>query len=84
MGWFATLIVGLIAGWLASLLMKARTGLLMDLLMGIIGGFLGGWLTGVLFGQNLMSGINLTSILVALAGAIIVIAIYRLLTRKKG
>jgi len=82
MGIFATIVVGLVAGWLASIIMKAKTSVWMDLLMGVIGGFLGGWITSLLFGANMMTGINITSILVALAGAIIVIAIYRLVTRK--
>jgi uncharacterized membrane protein YeaQ/YmgE (transglycosylase-associated protein family) len=53
----------------------------MDLVMGVIGGFVGGWLSSLLLGGNLMTGINVTSILVALVGAIIVIAIYRMFTR---
>ncbi|MFN2119880.1 MAG: GlsB/YeaQ/YmgE family stress response membrane protein [Anaerolineales bacterium] len=83
MGIFATLVVGLIAGWLASLVMKTKTSIWMDLLMGIIGGFVGGWLSSLLLGGNLMSGINITSIVVALIGAIVVIAIYRLVTRRR-
>ena len=83
MGFFATVVVGLIAGWLASVVMKAKTSILIDLLMGVIGGFLGGWLSSLIFGTNLMSGINITSILVALVGAIIVIAIYRFFTRRR-
>ena len=81
MGIFATIVVGLIAGWLASLVMKTGTGLWIDLLLGVIGGFVGGWLTGLLMGVNLMSGINLTSIVVAFVGAIVVIAVYRLIRR---
>jgi uncharacterized membrane protein YeaQ/YmgE (transglycosylase-associated protein family) len=83
MGIFATLVVGLIAGFLAHWLMKTKTGLLVDLILGVIGGFVGGWLTGLVLGRNLMSGIELTSILVALVGAVIVIAIYRLVTRGR-
>jgi uncharacterized membrane protein YeaQ/YmgE (transglycosylase-associated protein family) len=81
MGWIATIVVGLIAGLLASWLMKAKTGMLTDLILGVIGGFLGGWLSQMFMGANLMSGINLTSILVALVGAIIVIGVYRLIRR---
>ena len=84
MGFFATVVVGLIAGWLASIVVKTRLALWKDLLMGVIGGFVGGWLTSVFLGQNLMSGINLTSILVAAVGAIIVILLYRLVARPKG
>lgn len=83
MGFFATVIVGLIAGFLAHLVMKTRTGLIVDLILGVIGGFVGGWLSGVVLGENLMSGINLTSILVALVGAIIVVVVYRLIVGRR-
>ncbi len=84
MGFVASIVVGLIAGYLAHLLMKTNTGLVMDLVMGVIGGFVGGWLSSLIFGANLMSGINIESIIVALVGAIILIAIYRLLTRGRA
>jgi uncharacterized membrane protein YeaQ/YmgE (transglycosylase-associated protein family) len=83
MGIFATIIVGLIAGWLASMLMKTNTGLWKDLLFGVIGGFVGGWISSLLTGANFMSGINLTSILTAFVGAVVVIALYRLVTRSR-
>ncbi len=82
MGWFATLVVGAIAGWLASLLMKSGGSLIMDIILGIVGGFVGGFLSQLLLGVNLMSGINITSILTALIGAIVVIFIGRLFTRR--
>ena len=82
MGILATLVVGAIAGFLAHLLMKTHTGLLVDVIMGIIGGFVGGWLSSLVLHENLMSGINITSIIVALVGAIIVIFLYRLITRR--
>jgi uncharacterized membrane protein YeaQ/YmgE (transglycosylase-associated protein family) len=82
MGILATIIVGLIAGWLASLIMKAKGGLLMDLILGVVGGFVGGWISS-LFGVNLMSGVNITSIITALVGAIIVLFIYRLIFRRR-
>lgn len=81
MGFLATVIVGLIAGFLAHLLMSTNTGLIGDLIVGVIGGFLGGWLGGLIFHADLMTGINLTSIITALVGAIILIAIYRMVTR---
>ena len=83
MGFLATIVVGLIAGFLAHLLMRTSTGLIVDLILGVIGGFVGGWLSSLIFGANLMSGINLTSIVTALVGAIIVIAVYRLVTRGR-
>jgi uncharacterized membrane protein YeaQ/YmgE (transglycosylase-associated protein family) len=83
MGILATLVVGLIAGVLASLIMKARGGLIIDLILGVVGGFVGGWLSGLVVGRNLMSGINLTSILVALVGAVVVLFVYRLIFRRR-
>jgi len=83
MGIFATLVVGLIAGFLAHLVMKTKANILVDLILGILGGFLGGWLTGLLLHQNLMSGINLVSIIVAFVGAVIVVFLYRLLFERR-
>lgn len=81
MGLLATIIVGIIAGLLASWVMKAETGVLVDMLLGIAGSILGGWLTSLILGVNLVSGINLTTILVAVGGAVLVIVIYRLIKR---
>ena len=83
MNLLSTVIVGLIAGLLASWLMKAKTGVLVDIILGIVGGVVGGWISGLITGENLMSGLNFTSIIVALIGAIIVIGIYRLISRKR-
>ncbi len=82
MGFFASIVVGLIAGFLASLIMKAKGGLIMDLILGVVGGFVGGWLSQLLLGQNLMSGINITSILTGLVGAVVVLFLYRLIFHR--
>ncbi len=82
MGFLATVVVGLIAGWLTSLIMKTKGSIWIDLLLGVAGGFVGGWLTSLFLGVNLMSGINITSIVVALGGAILVVFIYRLIKKK--
>jgi uncharacterized membrane protein YeaQ/YmgE (transglycosylase-associated protein family) len=81
MSLIAVIVVGLIAGWLASIIMKTKTSLLAELVLGVIGAVVGGWITSLLLGVNLVGAINLTSILVALLGAIIVIAIYRFIKR---
>lgn len=83
MGLIATIVVGLVAGWLASMIMKAKTGLFVDLILGVVGAIVGGWLSSLLLGVNLVSGIDITSIIVALVGAIVVIAIYRVFTRGR-
>ena len=48
MGLLATIIVGLIAGWLASAIMKTNTGILIDMLLGIVGAVVGGWIASLL------------------------------------
>jgi uncharacterized membrane protein YeaQ/YmgE (transglycosylase-associated protein family) len=82
MGWLGTLIVGLIAGLLASWIMKAKTGVFVDLLLGVAGAFIGGLIAQIFTGVPLSGGINLWNILVALGGSILVILIYRLIKRK--
>ena len=80
MSLLAWLVVGLIAGWLAGLVAKGSGyGLLGDLIIGIVGALLGGFLSGRLFGIDYVTGLNLTSIVVAFVGALILIFILRLL-----
>lgn len=80
MGILAWIIVGLIAGWLAGELMRGGGfGLLGDIIIGIVGALLGGFLATALFGVNApMTGINLPSIIVAFLGAVVLLAILRL------
>ena len=82
MGLIASIIVGLIAGFVASKLMKTNTILFIDMLLGIAGSILGGWVTSLLLGVDLTSGVNLTTIIVSILGAMLVIFIYRLIKRK--
>ena len=81
MGILSWIIVGLIAGWLAGMVMKGGGyGLVGDIIIGIVGGLLGGWLaTSVLHIGAGVSGINLESILVAFFGAIVLLVGIRLL-----
>ena len=83
MGLIATIVVGLIAGLVASWLMKADTGVIVDIILGIVGSVVGGWITSLLLGVDLVSGFNLTSIIVAIIGAVVVIALYRFIRRKR-
>lgn len=74
------LIVGLIAGWLAGLVMKGGGyGIIVDILLGIVGGWLGGWLFGRL--GIWPAGGMIGSIIVAFVGAVILVGITRILKR---
>lgn len=83
MGLIAMIVVGLIAGLVASWLMKAKTGMLVDLILGIVGSVVGGWVASLITGLDLVTGVNLTSIIVSIIGAVIVIGIYRLIKRGR-
>ena len=74
------LLIGLIAGWLAGMIVKGGGyGLVGDIVVGILGALLGGFLFGSLGGA--VGGGLLGSIVVATLGAIILIAILRLIKR---
>ena len=80
MGLIAWIVVGLIAGWLAGVVMKGGGyGILVDIILGILGGIVGGWLFGVL---GIMHGSGMIgSIIVAFVGAVILVGITRLIKR---
>jgi len=75
------IVVGLIAGWLAGQVMRGGGyGLVGDIIVGVVGGLLGGWLaTSVLHIGAEVNGFNLESILVAFAGAVVLLVVLRLL-----
>ncbi len=76
MGIIAWVIFGAIAGWIASLVMGSSDSLVTDIVLGIVGAVLGGWLVGF-FGYSGVSGFNVYSFLVAVLGAVVLIAIVR-------
>jgi len=85
MGILAWIVVGLIAGWLASQVMKGRgSGLVGDLVLGVVGALLGGLVASTLLNMpNAVNGINVNSILVAFLGAVILIAILRAISGRR-
>ena len=70
------LVVGVIAGFVASEIMGTREGLLMMVVLGIVGAIVGGWVAADVLKVANVTGINLTSIIVAIVGALIVIVAY--------
>ncbi len=76
--WF--LIIGLVAGWLAGVLMKGGGfGMVGDLVVGVIGAVLGGWLFGAL-GISAGGGL-IGSLIVAVIGAVVLLFLVRLIKR---
>jgi uncharacterized membrane protein YeaQ/YmgE (transglycosylase-associated protein family) len=81
----AWIVVGAIAGWLASLVVHGTgLGLLGDIIVGIIGGFLGGLILSLLLpGSFGVTGFNLGSILVAFIGAVILLLIVKAFSGRR-
>jgi uncharacterized membrane protein YeaQ/YmgE (transglycosylase-associated protein family) len=82
MGFIAWLVMGLIAGFIASKLVnKQGEGVLMDIVLGIVGAVVGGFIANAL-GFTGITGFDLYSILVSVAGAVIVLVVYHAMTRR--
>jgi uncharacterized membrane protein YeaQ/YmgE (transglycosylase-associated protein family) len=71
----AWVVVGAIAGFIASEIMGTREGLVLMIVLGIVGAVVGGWVASDIFKIADVTGINLTSVIVAVVGAVIVIAV---------
>jgi uncharacterized membrane protein YeaQ/YmgE (transglycosylase-associated protein family) len=74
-GFLAWIVVGAIAGFLASKLMGTSEGLLMTIVLGIVGGLLGGFVAASVLKIGTVDGINIESIVIATLGAVAVIFI---------
>ena len=85
MGIIAWIVLGALAGFIANLIMGGGEGLIMMVVLGIVGAVVGGFVAGTLLGVADITGFNLSSILVAIFGAVIVIFVARLvLPRTKA
>jgi uncharacterized membrane protein YeaQ/YmgE (transglycosylase-associated protein family) len=79
----AWLIVGLIAGWIGSMIVnRSGEGLVMDIVLGIVGALVGGFIFQAL-GHSGVTGINLYSIGVAVVGAVVVLLVYHAIVRRR-
>jgi uncharacterized membrane protein YeaQ/YmgE (transglycosylase-associated protein family) len=84
MGILSWIVLGGIAGWLASIITKRndRMGCISNIIAGIVGAAVGGWIAGF-FGFPGVNDFSLQSLLVAVVGAVVVLAIVNLVTRRK-
>ncbi len=80
----AWLVVGAVAGFIASFLTGSREGLVMMVVLGIVGAIVGGWVAADLLKIADVTGINTTSIIVAVVGALIVIFVVGNLGSRRG
>lgn len=85
MGFFAFLLLGLLAGAIAKLILPGDQGggWFATLLLGVLGAMLGGWLGGLLFNANLEDFWSIQTWLLAIGGAIVVLLVWGLIVGRK-
>lgn len=82
MYWLWYILIGLVAGWLAGLIVKGSgSGFFLNIVIGIVGSVLGGWLFSLM---GLSSHSMWGSLITAVVGAIVLLLIVSLFTRKRG
>ena len=86
MGILGWIVLGLIAGAIAKAIMPGKDpgGIIITMLLGIVGGILGGFIGRAIFNTDLGGFFNLRTWLLAILGAVIVLAIYHLFTRNRA
>jgi len=86
MGILSWIVVGAIAGVLAKWIMPGKDpgGIIVTVLIGIVGAIIGGFIVGLFVAGDVLTGINLTTIVVAVLGAILLLIVYRLIMGRRG
>jgi uncharacterized membrane protein YeaQ/YmgE (transglycosylase-associated protein family) len=83
MGIIAWIVLGAIAGFITNLLMGGSEGVVATILLGIVGAVVGGYLTGTVLKVADVTGVNVESIVVAVIGGVVVVAVYRLFMGRR-
>ena len=85
LSWLSWIIFGALAGWVASLITgnRSQTGCLTNIIVGIVGAFLGGWVYSLITGHTLFVSWNLTAFIVAVLGAVVLLAVLNLILRRR-
>ena len=83
MGIISWIVLGAIAGYIASLIAGGPGGVIATIVLGIVGALVGGYLAEAVLGKGDVSGINLYSIVVAVIGSIIVLFVWRAIAGRR-
>jgi uncharacterized membrane protein YeaQ/YmgE (transglycosylase-associated protein family) len=84
MGIISWIVLGAIAGFLANMVVGGREGLIGTIILGIVGAVVGGYIATSIFHKGDVSGVNIESIVIAVLGAILVLFVWRALTRNRS
>lgn len=83
MGIIAWVILGAIAGFITNLIMGGKEGVIATVLLGIVGAVVGGFVMGTVLKVADVTGLNISSLVVAVIGAVIVVAVYRFVMGRR-
>lgn len=83
MGIIVWIVLGAIAGFITNMIMGGTEGVIGTIILGIVGAVVGGYLAGNVLKVADVTGINIESIVVSVIGAVIVVAVYRMLMGRR-
>ena len=84
MGIIAWIVLGAIAGWITNMIMGGGEGVILTVILGIVGAVVGGFLIGTVLNLADVTGLNITSLIVAVIGAVVVVALFRTLSKRSA
>jgi len=84
MSWIAWIVVGAVAGFLASKIVGSKEGLVMMIVLGIVGALVGGYVAATVLKIGSVDGFNVESVLIATLGAVGVLLIMRVVNGRRG
>jgi uncharacterized membrane protein YeaQ/YmgE (transglycosylase-associated protein family) len=83
MGIIAWIVLGAIAGFITNMIMGGNEGVIQTVILGIVGAVVGGYLAGTVLKVADVTGINIESIVVAVIGGVVVVAVYRMFMGRR-
>ena len=83
MGMISWIVLGAIAGFLANIIVGGKEGIIVTIILGIVGAVVGGYLAQAIFHKGDVNGVNIESIVIAIAGAIIVLFLWRAVAGRR-
>src|SRR5665811_2122941 len=84
MGIISWIVLGAIAGFLANMVVGGGEGVIGTIILGIVGAVVGGYIAATVFHKGDVTGVNIESIVIAVLGAILVLFVWRALTRNRA
>ena len=84
MGIIAWIILGAIAGFIANLIAGGGEGVILTIILGIVGAIVGGFIAGSVLGIADVTGLNSSSIIVAVFGAVIVLVVWHFINGRRA